>query len=74
MMTMRNFKKSKDEKIMRMKLNVEKNTIEKCNIEEKRSVRILRRVLEICCHSNSREQPSANAGVKNSQRSKIIIV
>ena len=37
-----------------------------------RSTRILRRVLETCCHSNSREKPSANASVKNSQRSKII--
>ena len=31
-----------------------------------RSARILRRVLETCCHSNSGEKPSANAGVKNS--------
>ena len=30
--------------------------------------RILRRVLETCCHSNFRERPSANADVKNSQR------
>ena len=33
-----------------------------------RSVRILRRVQEICCHSNSSEKPSANTGVKNSQK------
>ena len=32
-----------------------------------RTARILRRVLETCCHSNSSERPSANAGVKNSQ-------
>ena len=31
-----------------------------------RSAIVLRRVLEICCHSNSSEKPSANAGVKNS--------
>ena len=29
---------------------------------------------KICCHSNSSEKPSAYAGVKNSQRSKIIII
>ena len=28
---------------------------------------------ETCCHSDSSERPSANGGVKNSQRSKIII-
>ena len=28
--------------------------------------RILRRVLETCCHSNSSERPSANADMKNS--------
>ena len=33
-----------------------------------RSARILRRVLETSCHSNSREKLSANAGVKNSQK------
>ena len=32
------------------------------------STRILRRVLETCCHSNTSEEPSANAGVKNSQK------
>ena len=31
-----------------------------------RTARILRRVLETCCHSNSSEKPSANADVKNS--------
>ena len=31
-----------------------------------RTARILRRVLETCCHSNSSERPSANADVKNS--------
>ena len=37
-----------------------------------RSARILRRVLVTCYHSNSSEKKSsANAGVKNSQRSKI---
>ena len=35
---------------------------------------ILRRVLETCCHSNSSGRLSANAGVKNSQRSKTIII
>ena len=38
-----------------------------------RLARILRRVLgETCCHSNSNEKQSANAGGKNSQKSKII--
>ena len=32
-----------------------------------RMVRILRRVLETCYHSNSNERPSAKADVKNSQ-------
>ena len=32
-----------------------------------RTARILRRVLETCCHSNSNESPSAYADVKNSQ-------
>ena len=32
-----------------------------------RSVFILRRVLKTCCHLNSSEKPSANAGVKKSQ-------
>ena len=31
-----------------------------------RTTRILRRVLETCCHSNSSERPSANTDVKNS--------
>ena len=30
-----------------------------------RTARILRRVLETCCHSNSSEKPSADAGRKN---------
>ena len=34
-----------------------------------RSARILRRVLETCYQANSNGKPSANAGVKNSQRS-----
>ena len=33
-----------------------------------RTARILRRVLETCCHSNSCEKPSANTDVKNSKR------
>ncbi len=33
-----------------------------------RTARILRRVLETCCHSNFSEKPSANADVKNSKR------
>ena len=37
-----------------------------------RSTRIVRSIQETCCHSNTSEKPSANAGVKNSQRSKII--
>ena len=31
-----------------------------------RTARILRKVLETCCHSDSSEKPSANADVKNS--------
>ena len=31
-----------------------------------RTARILRRILETCCHSDSSEKPSANADVKNS--------
>ena len=38
-----------------------------------RSVRILRRVLETCCHSDSSGKPSSNAGLKNSQISKRIM-
>ena len=30
-----------------------------------KTVRILRRVLETCCHSNSSEKPSANTDAKN---------
>ena len=40
------------------------------NRDHPRSARILRRVLDLevaCCHSDSSERPSANAGVKNSQ-------
>ena len=33
-----------------------------------KSARILRRVLETCCHSNSSGKPSTNTGVKNYQR------
>ena len=32
-----------------------------------KTARILRRVLETCCHSNSSEKPSANTDVKNSK-------
>ena len=32
-----------------------------------RTARILRRVLETCCHSNSSERPSVNTDVKNSK-------
>ena len=32
-----------------------------------RTARILRRVLETCCHSNSCERPSAKTNVINSQ-------
>ena len=39
-----------------------------------RSVRLLKRVLEICCHSNSIEKPSTDTGVKSSQKSKIIVI
>ena len=38
-----------------------------------RTARILGRVLEICCHSDSSEKPSANADVKSSNESIIII-
>ena len=38
------------------------------------SVRILRRVLETCSHSDSSRKQSANAGMKNSQMSKMIIM
>ena len=38
-----------------------------------RLVRILRRVMETRCISNSSEKPLANAGMKNSQKSQIII-
>ena len=38
-----------------------------------RSAKILRRVLETCCHSDSSEKPSANAGMKNAQVIIIII-
>ena len=33
-----------------------------------KTARILRRVLETCCHSNFRGKPSANADVKNSKK------
>ena len=36
------------------------------------SARMLRRVLETCCHSNSSGRLPANVDVKNSRRSKII--
>ena len=39
-----------------------------------RTARILRRVLETCCHSNSSEKPSANTDVKNSWGVVIIII
>ena len=32
-----------------------------------RTARILRRVLDTCCHSHYSERPSANADVKNSK-------
>ena len=38
-----------------------------------RTARILRRILETCCHSNSSERPSANADVKNSKGLRIIM-
>ena len=37
------------------------------SIQTTASVRILRRVLKICCQSNSSKKPSANVGMKNSQ-------
>ena len=37
-----------------------------------RLTKILRKIQETCCHSDSSEKPSANAGVKNSQKSRII--
>ena len=39
-----------------------------------RSARILRRVLETCCHSNSSENPSANAGVRTLKGVIMIII
>ena len=39
-------------------------------VETIQTTALLKRVLrleETCCHSNSNEKPSANAGVKNSQ-------
>ena len=41
-----------------------------------RTARILRQVLETCCHSNSSEKPSANTDMKNSKgvNSKSILV
>ena len=33
-----------------------------------------KRLKETCCHSNSSEKPSNNAGMINSQRSKIIMM
>ena len=39
-----------------------------------RLTKILRRVLETCCHSDSSERPSANVGVKNSPGVIIIII
>ena len=38
-----------------------------------RILRIVQETWEDCCHSDSSEKPSANAGVKNSQKSKIMI-
>ena len=38
------------------------------------SARIQRSIPETCCHSNSSENPSANAGLKNSQRIKILMI
>ena len=35
-----------------------------------RSTRILKRVQDICCYGDSREKPSAKAGVKNSKEKK----
>ena len=39
-----------------------------------RLAKIPRRVLETCCLSDSIQKPSANAGVKNSQKCIIIII
>ena len=40
-----------------------------------KSARILRSVLETCCHSNPSEKPPANAGAKkNYRKSKITII
>ena len=35
-----------------------------------RSAKILRRVLDTCCHSNFREKQSTNPGMENSQNIK----
>ena len=39
-----------------------------------RSVRILRRVPETCCHSDSSEKLSVDTSLKNSQKNEIIII
>ena len=39
-----------------------------------RLTNLLRRDLETYCHLDSSEKPSTNAGVKNSQKSKIIMI
>ena len=55
-----------------LKIRGQEETIE--IIVLSRSTRILRWVEETCCHSNSREKPSANAGEKNSLKSKILLL
>ena len=35
-------------------------------------IKFIQKIKESCCHSNSSGRPSADAGVKNSQRSKIM--
>ena len=47
-----------------MEIRVQMETIQ---TTASRSARILRRVLETCCHLKFRGKPLANAGVKNSQ-------
>ena len=49
---------------------VTKGTIQ--TIELLRTVRLLRKILEICCHSDSSEKASAKADMQKSQ-GKIII-
>ena len=60
-------KELKDLKIRGQKVNIQTTA-------SLTSARIQRRILEICCQSNSNNRLSANAGEKNSQGLTIIII